>query len=370
MGQMSDCLQNRQSEADDPAPSTTAELEPYIKAALLQVYGESPTSIFLPTPTSSGPHLRKGVANRILLYRGSFNPPHIGHKTLLTHTFFRTDLTNVIAALIIPTPTVDVSRKLRRETNPIVLSRVERGALWQHDLLMQWAWVHTYSRSFRTMRKALTQQAAQDGFELEFFMVAGGENAIRYGEKLSESESEMPDLIFSDAFRQIYIFDESGVPKPLYHYNAWSTTKKGDEQLVQRIRHGSLRASEVLTLLYQDEAQSVQLVSEQPREANEEVQLQHLITCLRDSGISWICRHNYHPQATLQYIPAHNVRNSSIGTKPSSTQIRQALQTSSDDQRLESIADMALNAELLLSLVREQESGLSQAEEQNTLLEG
>ncbi|KAF1923726.1 uncharacterized protein M421DRAFT_425432, partial [Didymella exigua CBS 183.55] len=46
--------------------------------------------------------LRRGIVNHILLYRESFNPPHFGHKTLLTNTFFRSSFENMIPAFVIP----------------------------------------------------------------------------------------------------------------------------------------------------------------------------------------------------------------------------------------------------------------------------
>jgi hypothetical protein len=47
------------------------------------------------------PRLYPGKPNRIVVFSGSFNPPHLGHLEILAHIFLRTnDLT--IGAMLVP----------------------------------------------------------------------------------------------------------------------------------------------------------------------------------------------------------------------------------------------------------------------------
>jgi hypothetical protein len=103
-------------------PNTSRELEPYMRAALLKAHGEAPEQIFRPSSRFPTPRLQKEVKNRILTYPGSFNPPHAGHKLLLTHTFFRSASDNVVAAIISPNSTKSVRNKVRNEPDSLVLS--------------------------------------------------------------------------------------------------------------------------------------------------------------------------------------------------------------------------------------------------------
>lgn len=106
---------NDSSEAVSPprTPGTVA-LAGYLKGALARVCGDFPQDILL--PSANPPMLRKGVVNHVLVYRGSFNPPHVGHKTLLAHAFFRSSYENMVGAIIVPSSDEHLEVKMGRLT--------------------------------------------------------------------------------------------------------------------------------------------------------------------------------------------------------------------------------------------------------------
>jgi nicotinic acid mononucleotide adenylyltransferase len=77
--------------------------------------------------------LRKNAVNYILIYRGSFNPPHIGHRALLAHTFFRSSYENTVAAFIVPSSNDLLEEKMGTtdagEIPAIVLTRAQHAEL-------------------------------------------------------------------------------------------------------------------------------------------------------------------------------------------------------------------------------------------------
>lgn len=61
---------------------------------------------------NSPPRLRSDRMNRIIVYAGCFNPPHVGHQALLTYVFNHCKDINVVAAVIIPADDDAVKEKL------------------------------------------------------------------------------------------------------------------------------------------------------------------------------------------------------------------------------------------------------------------
>jgi hypothetical protein len=93
------------------------------------------------------PRLETTQTNRILLYPGSFNPPHHGHLALLSHAFesSRDDI-NIIAAIILPLDDDCVEEKCRDAGEDVVLTKDQRVRLWRGESgPNDWYWV--YDRS-------------------------------------------------------------------------------------------------------------------------------------------------------------------------------------------------------------------------------
>ena len=126
-----------------------AHLEYYILLAE-QVYFKNrtpkPRKIFRPNPNGQTPTLRSDRENRILVYPGSFNPPHLGQTGLLWHTYLSLD-DKTIAAMILPMSTASVSRKkltgneMGLDDRMFKLSSIQRGQLWRDNILSRFTWV-------------------------------------------------------------------------------------------------------------------------------------------------------------------------------------------------------------------------------------
>ncbi|KAL9009023.1 MAG: hypothetical protein Q9173_005913 [Seirophora scorigena] len=114
------------------------------------------------------PELSTERTNVILVYRGTFNPPHRGHLAVLWHAYTQLakDL-NVIAAIVYPMSEERVKTKCaaypRGERRVIPLS--DRGRLWREDPnFPPWAWVNEHIDGGRhELEKRLKKLARKDG---------------------------------------------------------------------------------------------------------------------------------------------------------------------------------------------------------------
>ncbi|KAL4899436.1 hypothetical protein BDW74DRAFT_183688 [Aspergillus multicolor] len=130
------------------------------------------------------PKLLPNTVNRILFYPGSFNPPHLGHYTLLHHVFTNApaDL-NLIAAFIWPLSDDSVAAKNtdRGQEDDLVLTRKQRVQLWLGHGLPAYIFVCEPSiASFRSsyaeweaLRNRLAEEVGRDGLTLEFCCLLG-----------------------------------------------------------------------------------------------------------------------------------------------------------------------------------------------------
>ncbi|KAF2182889.1 hypothetical protein K469DRAFT_690606 [Zopfia rhizophila CBS 207.26] len=89
--------------------------------------------IFTPALHLAPSTLSKCHTNRIVVYRGSFNPPRNGHKQVLCQAFFKAPQEpNFVAAIIRFRDTKGVEKK----GNPSVLTTKQQVKLWNDDSLV------------------------------------------------------------------------------------------------------------------------------------------------------------------------------------------------------------------------------------------
>lgn len=143
-------------------PGNVSSLDPFPKANL------------------HAPTLLKGQTNRILVYRGSFSPPHVGHLALLKHAFEHggRDL-NMIAAMVKPIKGGERPAVAMCSGEVALFSMEERIALWKEDeRLPEWAWVYEDSMpELRKLMYCLVKMAKEDGYDLDFVALYGPDNA-------------------------------------------------------------------------------------------------------------------------------------------------------------------------------------------------
>lgn len=209
--------------------------------------------------------------------------------------------------------------------------------------MMRWTWIHSSQHQFNKFRNAMIKLSAQPGYEIDFVYLSGGKNAIEYVVERTESDLEMASLLFSDVTRALDVFDEDGLLNRVQGYGAWIVAEEVNKQLLDKIEQKLLKPSEALALLFPPE---VALCTG----ADEITIMWYLISCLNASAPPWTCYSDHTPQALLQYVPARNVGSKDL--KVSLTQIRPLIWETGSDQRWKAVAEMALNAELLLDLVQ------------------
>jgi len=125
--------------------------------------------------THPSPTLRSDRINSILVYPGSFNPPHRGHFELLRHGFMKSgrDM-NIIAAVVLPLDDESLVKKLIGHKSPLIFTKAERIRLWNGYGRSDWYW--TYDRStdewFESQRR-ISKTISKDGFDISWTMLCG-----------------------------------------------------------------------------------------------------------------------------------------------------------------------------------------------------
>ncbi|KJZ77131.1 hypothetical protein HIM_03452 [Hirsutella minnesotensis 3608] len=112
----------------------------------------------------------------VLLYPGSFNPPHRGHKAILNHVLNHTGVGfHFVAAFIVFANDEKLVHKYRREEKPMVLSKDKRATLWREsDIPRDRVWVFDGSeRAWRGLRAQLQQTLQEARIDLSFVLLMG-----------------------------------------------------------------------------------------------------------------------------------------------------------------------------------------------------
>ena len=148
----------------------------YIQRVRSRYPGNFPTLNPFPKADLQAPILLKGQINRILVYKGCFSPPHLGHLTLLKHAFEHggRDL-NMIAAIVGLVGVCGRPAMTKCSGKVITFTTEERAALWKHDeRLPEWAWVYEDPMSeLEKLMYCLVETVEEDGYQLEFVALFG-----------------------------------------------------------------------------------------------------------------------------------------------------------------------------------------------------
>lgn len=177
---------------DEPTPphitldgaTRLAPLEHYIVLAEQASLGsEAPSRpqnrVFERANGVQGPVLRSDHENRILIYPGSFNPPHQGHASLLWHAYLATDA-HTIAVLILNMDTSSLGEKTATEEDgkEFLLTVQQRSQLWRDSLLDRFTWSYPSEDPDNILHFAghLVELCAKDGFRIYMPSLHGGDH--------------------------------------------------------------------------------------------------------------------------------------------------------------------------------------------------
>ncbi|OHF01727.1 hypothetical protein CORC01_02918 [Colletotrichum orchidophilum] len=179
------------------------------------------------------PQLSSNRINRILLFPGSFNPPHNGHLNLLRHVFESSNDINIIAAIVLPLSDYKLQRKCDSSFQyDMALTLNERVRLWRGDLgPSDWYWVFDLDRGsdWHHFSKNLERQTAKDGFNLRFVGVCGPD-LMKFNQN-PWAISGSHEIIVSDVGRPSRLFVQRRIPSPLLGYSKWEPVRlEGHEQ--------------------------------------------------------------------------------------------------------------------------------------------
>lgn len=205
-------------------PTAAIPLEHFVKRAEIACFGKRLTdSPIFPQhhKHATEPLLRRGRLNRIIIFVGCFNPPHLGHLELLAHAFLRTD-NHTVAAMICPMEDIMYGKHNAIVKGEIFsLTKKERSVLLKDKLLERFTWVYSGERhEIKRFEKVMINCARQDGFELTFIGLVDSDH-VHLTKQLSSSWG-IGGLVTSDITRPSrVVFDILAQPVRLSGCKAW-----------------------------------------------------------------------------------------------------------------------------------------------------
>ncbi|RSL85922.1 hypothetical protein CEP52_015969 [Fusarium oligoseptatum] len=273
----------------------------------------------------AAPILRPRGVNRILLFPGSFNPPHQGHLKLLQHVFNNAgDDLNIVAAIVIMTDDDRLKDKLCTEEKPLILSREQRANLWRGTgIPVNWVWIYDKSESeWDTFRTQLSGKVRKDGIDLKFILL-GGPDVIGAGGMCNPEYWKCADCITSDISRAVD-FRYPNTLRQIPGCSMWERLTFDRTRLEGQIR-ARLRGKPAAAI---EEAISAAFA--------------------KLSSIS-VCRRQRKPKGTVRFLPCDlNLRPSE---PPSSTKIRQIVATAPKEELQAMLEGIALSPAILTEYI-------------------
>ena len=168
-----------------------------------------------------GPLLSKDKVNRVMIYVGAFNPPHVGHLSVLCHAFQSSADLNVVAGLVYPLSVDYIVSKNYHSNRRLVLSERQRSELWEKDVRFPaWAFAPRTYDTLKDLQTKIASAAKKDGYEIRYIRVTGPDNWDIDNPRRHRCTAYSEYLV-TDAARSASFITPNGVPQPVNGYTSW-----------------------------------------------------------------------------------------------------------------------------------------------------
>ena len=184
------------------------------------------------------PLLSKDKVNRVMIYYGAFNPPHVGHLGVLCHAFQSSADLNIVAGLVYPLDVSLIERKNSTSNRRLVLSEEQRSELWERDVRFPtWAFVPRRRKygSAEDFETEIAGAAKEDGYEICYIRVIGPDGWDVNNPRRHRSTTYSEYLI-TDVARRASFITPNGVPQPVKDYTSWQRLRPDPEPRVQLLQ--------------------------------------------------------------------------------------------------------------------------------------
>jgi len=187
------------------------------------------------------PLLSKDRVNRVLVYPGSFNPPHVGHLSVLRHAFESSPDLNIVAGIVLPQPAEHIEKKNDQSDRCLMLSTEQRLELWKRDARFPaWAFVLDCDYAVPLLKK-IANAAKKDGYEIVYIRLCGPDR-LNFSSPIRHVDGNFyTEYLVSDATRSATFLGLDGVPKRLKGYTTWQRLELDLQPGAEQLQHTTRR---------------------------------------------------------------------------------------------------------------------------------
>lgn len=166
---------------------------------------EADEPVFLTQKQTGRSFLSAEGRNRVLIFPGTFNPPHIGHLQLLDSVLQDAMGPLAIRAVIVfPHDDYPVRQKVEQEELPFCLEKKARVRLWKESgYMFTNTWFYTDSKqSLKGLQRQLQKNLKERGIQLSY-MLLYGPDWMSYRGLYHPSQWHCKEAITSDISRLV-----------------------------------------------------------------------------------------------------------------------------------------------------------------------
>lgn len=167
--------------------------------------------------------LARGRDNLVLVYGGSFNPPHRGHVAVV-RALLRPEAA-ALAVVVLPSEDFHLRHKVARRHPGFFLRQDRRAAVWAALPALPrdrvWVWGATWY-PFAPFARALVRRAAADGYRLALAHVVGPDNLVVADALSMDIPCALPRIMVTNRARHVAAhFLPGGRPRPWAGFGEW-----------------------------------------------------------------------------------------------------------------------------------------------------